>query len=382
LFPLHSLYALERGATIELAGMVLAGGFLGLAVGSMTATRLSRLVGRDELAYVVAALIQACAYTLMGRATELWQVVALLASAWIGAGQAVTVVQVMVGRAVSAERRGRAFGLLALAPPLGALLGASLLGAIAKGGGYEWAYDAGAMLVLGAGLMMAAVMAAEEADEPKLPSPGPRARTAANWSVAELGLLLSVLLASTAQSFGQLATPVTMRALGFDPQAIAATAAIGGLVTAPFILLIGEMSDRLGRRPMLVGSSVLIAVASIVLAFADQYWQFSLAAALLALGVAITSSASAALAGDLIPMVMLPHTLARLSTITWVGAVIAFGGGGALLGHVGAPVMCLGAAILALSGSLLVVVLRGRQRQGASLASARRAPPLPARQRR
>jgi MFS family permease len=357
LFPLLPLYALERGATIEAAGMVLAIGFVGLAAGSIIAARLTRIVGSRKRAYIGAALLQALAYALLGRATEAWQLLILLPCAWLGAGVATTTVQVLAGLATSTERRGRVFGMLALAPPVGAMIGATVLGALAARNGYGAAFDAGALLVLGAAFVMAAGM---PADEP-LPTPEPaarRVRAGSPRSGVEMLLLLGALLAATALFFGRLTTPVFMHALNFDPQAIAATAAVGGLVTVPFVLLLSDLSDRLGRRPMLIATYGLIALASGILALADQPWHFYLAAALLSLGFAASGSVTAALAGDLLPPTALPAALGRLSAITWIAAVIAFAGGGALLSHVSAPALCLGAALLALSAGMPLAFLR------------------------
>jgi MFS family permease len=357
LFPLLPLYALERGATIEAAGMVLAIGFVGLAAGSIIAARLTRIVGSRKRAYIGAALLQALAYALLGRATEAWQLLILLPCAWLGAGVATTTVQVLAGLATSAERRGRVFGMLALAPPVGAMIGATVLGALAARNGYGAAFDAGALLVLGAAFVMAAGM---PADEP-FPTPEPaarRVRAGSPRSGVEMLLLLGALLAATALFFGRLTTPVFMHALSFDPQAIAATAAVGGLVTVPFVLLLSDLSDRLGRRPMLIATYGLIALASGILALADQPWHFYLAAALLSLGFAASGSVTAALAGDLLPPTALPAALGRLSAITWIAAVIAFAGGGALLSHVSAPALCLGAALLALSAGMPLAFLR------------------------
>jgi AAHS family 3-hydroxyphenylpropionic acid transporter len=377
LFPLLPLYALDRGATVEGAGMVLAVGFVGLAAGSLAATWLARVAGGGERAYVGAALLQASAYALMGRATTVWQLLALLSVAWLGAGLASTLVQVMAGLAVDAERRGRVFGLLALAPPLGALVGASLLGATAARGGYQWAFDGGALLVGGAGLLIALGMPAERAQAPATRAATQGAQPAARAHGAERALLLSVLLASAALFFGRLFTPVMMRALSFDPQAVAGTVALGGLVTAMLVPLIAALSDRLGRRSVLIGTYVLIAVASSVLAFAGQLWQFSLAAVLLSLGFAVSGSVSAALAGDLIPSTLLPRALGRLSASTWIAAVVAFGGGAALLGRVPAPALCLIAALLALGAGLSVGAL-GKQQPPAAPAGHRTDPALAA----
>jgi MFS family permease len=357
LFPLLPLYALERGATIEAAGTMLAAGFVGLAVGSIIAARLSRIVGSRKWTYVGAAVLQTLAYALLGRATEAWQLLILLLCAWLGAGVATTTIQALVGLAASAERRGRVFGLFALAPPVGAVIGAALLGALAARSGYHAAFDAGALLVLGAAFLVALSMPADPLSPTGEPAADRPVRPAWWRSRIEVALLFGALLASTALFFGRLTTPVVMLALSFDAQAIAATAAVGGLVTAPFVLLLGDLSDRLGRRPMLIATYGLIALASGILALADQPWHFYLAAALLSLGFAASGSVTAALAGDLLPPTALPAALGRLSAITWIAAVVAFAGGGALLGHVAASALCLAAALLALSAGLPLALL-------------------------
>lgn len=364
LFPLLPLYALDRGATIEGTGVILAAGFAGLAAGSLIATWIARVAGGYGRGFVAAALLQAAAYALMGRVTASWQLGALLPVAWLGAGVANTLVQVMASLAGDPGHRGRAFGLLALAPPLGAVIGASLLGALVARGGYGWAFDAGSLLVLGAALVLATGRSREIAPPPA-PLAAPRSDRAGTERVpAERGLLLSALLASTALFVGRLTTPVLMLARSFDPQAIAATAAVGGLVTAPFVLLIGDLSDRLGRWPVLLATSLLTAGALSMLAFADQLWQFALAAALLSLGFAASGSVAAALAGDLVSPALLPRALGRLSAVGWIAAVAAFAGGGVLLGHIAAPVLCLLAALIALSACLPLTASRPHQLRG------------------
>ena len=109
---------------------------------------------------------------------------------------------------------------------------------------------------------------------------------------------------------------------------------------------------------------MLIAIASGLLAFSDQLWHFSLAAGLLSLGFAVVGSVPASLAGDLIPPTLVPRTLGRLSTINWIAAVIAFGGGGALLGSIAAPTLCLIAILLAVGAGLCLGFL-GRPSQPA-----------------
>lgn len=356
LFPLLPLYALERGATVEGAGFILAAGFIGLAAGSLAAPWLARVVGSYQRAYVGVALVQVSAYTLLGYAPTTWYLLALLVIAWFGAGLTSTMVHVMTSLAVGPAERGRAFGLLAVAPPLGALAGATILGRVATVGGYRLAFAGGALLIFSAALVMAFGMPRAGTEPPRSATLGPRPRPLAVAVLPEIGLLLSALLASTALFFGRLAAPLLMHTLRFDPQAVAATVALGGLVTAPVVPLIGLLSDRLGRRPLILATYLLIATALGALAIAASHWQFSVAAALLSLGFAAHGLVTAALAGDMLPPDVLPRTLGRLSAGTWTAAVIAFAGGGVLLERLAAPMLCLLAALLAL-GAILPLTL-------------------------
>lgn len=370
LFPLLPGYAIERGATVAGAGLVLAAGFIGLAAGSLAANRLARAAGSRKWAYLGASLLQALCYALMGWAASVWHLLALLAAAWLCAGVTTTLAQVIAGLGADARRRGRVFGLLMLTIPLGALVGASSLGALVMLAGYRATFAAAGLLALGAALVAGAGLPADVCRGTPAAGRAPAAEPGRAYAAIQALLLCGALLASVALFFGRLATPVLMRSLMFNPQAIAGSAAVGGLVTAPFVLLVGELSDRLGRRRLLGGMYLLIALGVGLLAAAGELWQFYLAAALLSLGSSAGTSVAAALAGDLLPASALAPTLARLSAASWAAAVLAFAGGGYLLDRVAAPALCLGVALLALGAAGAPGLLHKLQRPEPALATA------------
>jgi len=71
-----------------------------------------------------------------------------------------------------------------------------------------------------------------------------------------------------------------MNAGGFSKSAITLTAAIQGLVSLGFPLVMGWLSDRVGRRWILIASFSAISASLILLAFSRSMWQFCLFAVL------------------------------------------------------------------------------------------------------
>src|SRR5690606_34456309 len=78
-------------------------------------------------------------------------------------------------------------------------------------------------------------------------------------------------------------------------------------------LLFGPLSDRIGRRPVLLGGLALFAAASLGCALASSAAGFALARGLQALGAAAAFVMSRAVARDRYPLVQLPRLFATMT---------------------------------------------------------------------
>ena len=100
------------------------------------------------------------------------------------------------------------------------------------------------------------------------------------FSRAFVFLFFASIIAFTAGGVFGLARSLGMARSSFDASAISSTVAAGGLITLPFPLLIGWLSDRIGRRPLLLLCYAAGAASLFILALSTQLWQFWAAAAL------------------------------------------------------------------------------------------------------
>lgn len=355
LLPLLPVYALERGATPATAGAALACAYGAVALSNLLASALAGVLRSRKRLLVAGGLLSVLPTALLGSADTLWQLVALLSTVWFCAGLAAAMIHVLTGVYADANRRGRQFSLVMLAMPLGAVIGAPALGALASRLGYQTMFAALALLAL-LWSLLALVALPGDRFEPVTRAGGAQPPAGAgDSSPAVVRLLLgATLLASVTTFIGRLATSLAMRALAFDLAAIGGAMAVGALASLPLLPLIGALSDRLGRRRFLGAAYLLGGIGTLSLAFAQALWQFWLASALLSLAVTVSAAVISALAADLLPARTLTGALPRIMAMGWVAAVIGFAAGGYLLERLDLlAVAAIAAGLAAIAAGLL-----------------------------
>jgi MFS family permease len=139
------------------------------------------------------------------------------------------------------------------------------------------------------------------------------------------------LFSSLAIHAARLGAPLTMQALTFSASDISAATAIGGLVTVPVALLLGTLSDRMGRERFLTLSYVLAAFGAAVLIGATQIWQFWLAVTLMTVALSTSGALASALATDALPPAALARGLPRIRAMNSIAGIISFAGAGYIL---------------------------------------------------
>jgi len=111
--------------------------------------------------------------------------------------------------------------------------------------------------------------------------------------------------------------------------------------------LVGWSADRFGRRPLLIGGSLLAGIALLLHLPATGLPLFIAARALLGVGEACFLVAGLAAGGDLAPPRRTGEALSLLSLSIYAGVAVGPVIGEALLGAGGYPAVWLGAAVLA-----------------------------------
>src|SRR6266540_1055271 len=354
LLPLLPLYAAQFGATPTGSGLYLASTYTAIALGTVLTGWLSDRLPLRQLS-ISAGLAGLPALVLLGQAVALWQVVVLTAVVWFCGGIGLALVSILISLYADGSTRGRSFGLMFLARPLAGVIGGVTCGQVVGWQGYPFMFAA--LGLVWASWPVAALLGMEE-QRPRADAPAPAA--AAGESSTRIGgrfylVVLAAMFSSTTVYVGRLMTSLSMQAFHLSPAAVASTAVVGGLVTLPITPLIGILSDRLGRRRLLVVSYALAAGGVVLLSMASQLWRFWLETALLFVATTANGSVATALATDVLPRDALRRGMSWLNSMTWVAGIIGFAGTGYLTDTLGAAATCLIAALLAITAAGLLV---------------------------
>jgi MFS family permease len=354
LVPLLPIYAGRLGADPILTGYYLSVAFLALAISSVFAGWLSNRFHRRKSLIIASGLIMIPTAWLMGQVTTFLGLTILTALLWFLAGIVVTTVTILTGLFAEGSERGKLFGIIGLASPLGGILGGLASGAIVDRWGYQTLFTIDALFYV-----MLPLFGLLLTEKPTHLEPRKIAAVASkNVMVSRAFVLLffASILAHIANSQIVLGRSLIMDSGGFDATAISSSGAIGSLISLPFPVFIGWLSDRLGRKPLMMICYLASLIGLAVLASASDVWHFWVAMALQSIigaGVAVGS----ALITDLVPRGSLATPLSWYGATQFIGYVIGFGGMGTVINQVGLTTSLMIGIVLCLIALLLLVVV-------------------------
>jgi MFS family permease len=362
LFPLLPLYAARFGATHTDIGMLYAVMYIASTVAVLGTGWLAARMSRRRL-FLIGATLGIPSMVLLGHATAFWQVVLLTALAWFCGGITLTLLSIFTSQLADPSQRGRIFSLLFLVYPLDSLVGGTVVGQMTAAYGYTTMFYA-----LAAVWVIQPVVGLLGLRDPRITKAS--VETSSGHAAVPLGrpfalLLAASLLSIASVSIGRLGTSLSMQARGFAPDVIASTAIVGGLATIPLALIVGTLSDRFGRRPILAFSYLLAAAGTGTLIAAAAAWQFQLAATLLLAAWCINRAVASALATDLLPPEGLGRGLPRLGSMDSIASIVGFAASGVVMDAFGDTTLYVAATILAIAATVVLSGFTQRQRNAA-----------------
>jgi len=265
------------------------------------------------------------------------------------------VVGAIVGKLARENERGRLFGILGMTISLGALLGGLTFGRMADAWGYSTMFTAVALFM--AIVPAAAILLVDggTADPVKartrLPGDG-------QWaSGAFLLLLLAVILAWAVAGAGNLGRSLSMNERAFSNAAISTTAAVGGIVSLPVPFILGWISDRVGRRSIIIATFLAGLASLLLLMVSRSLWQYWTVAALLSLQ-AVSMSIGPAFVADIVKKERVGTGISFFQSCTWIGTVVGYVYSGIAFQHFGIPAGLAVGTIFPLLGIIIIFLIR------------------------
>jgi MFS family permease len=360
--PLLPVYAAKLGAPPSITGYYLAFAYLAVVAGTMIGGWLSDRFGRRRALLALAGVLAVPATWAMGRVSSVWALCLVTAAVWFLGGAGMAVTGILVNLSAEESERGKVHGFMSLAAGVGSLIGSLVSGYLVDRFGFARMF---ALLSLVAVLWPLAALFQRDHRAPRTKA---NAKPAAEGGRLGKGFYLlsgASLVIAIAGFVGMMGRSMRMSALGYPATAISSTMALSSALTLPLPLLIGWLSDRLGRKRFLILGYLVAAVGLTILSRSSSLWHFAVAVTLSGLSGSIRGVVGAALADDLIPRESLGRGLGLFGCTGWVGAIIGFAGTGQAVQHLGLTPTLVGGAALPLIALLLLVPLRQTRMQAA-----------------
>ena len=356
LIPLLPVYAAELGASKAIAGLYLGFTYLALTIGALVAGVVSSKFRRQKLPLIIVCCISIPAAWLMGHTSTVLELAAVSAVLFFCGAASLVLVGILTGLSAGEQERGKTFGLIGLTSGLGSLVGNLGFGLLVEYWDYTTMFR-GAAGILFLGLLCSLLVEEKKkthTERKEIPT-----QKAPGLGKSFYFLFSACVLTSTAGFLVLLVRSVLMDDLNFRPLEISSTGAIGGLISIPFPFLMGWLSDRVGRKKLIMGGYLSTLAAVIILAISTRLWHFWLA---IGLGCITTGSNSIgnALVNDLVPGQSLRKALSIFGAAAWIGGVFGFVLAGVSLQNLGfIPTYIIGGCLVVAAVLFLIPIRVG-----------------------
>ncbi len=363
IYPLLPLFlATVLGASASTLGLI-----EGLAESTASMLKVvsgwwSDRLGRRKPFVVAGYGLAAVARPLMGLVTSPWQALAVRLSDRTGKGVRTSARDALLADSADPSQRGRAFGFLRAGDNAGAVLGPLLAwvmlgyGAVPLRRVFVWAAVPGVIAVV------VLLLVVRERAVPA--SPARRGGVKPIPEVGGLGLTfwryLAVLLVFTLGNCTDAFLLLRAAQLGVTTALIPILWAAFSLVKMLCSTPGGVLSDRVGRRPLIVAGWVVFAVVYLLFGRATDAWHAWALFAVYGIGLGLSEGVEKALVADLVPAARRGAAFGFYNFVIGIGALPASLLFGIVWDRVGpSAAFTMGAVLAGVAAAALLVLVPG-----------------------
>ncbi len=327
--------------------------YAALSVGGILAGWLADRFQRRKLMCVLSAAAEIVTGVLLIYARSLKMFSAVMVLSWFLAGMHIALVNVLVGLQAEETKRGQVFGTLGFVMGIGPILSGFLFGPILD------TYGMQSLLVISLVIsILWTVISLFYKDVPRS-APAP-AKPKAERSHAPLGLAFALLFGASLLGWfiingGKLGISILMSDQGYPAGSISTAAGIAGLAALVMPLLLGWLSDRTGRKRLILGLNLLGLAGLAMLSQEQPLAGFWTASALLSL-YSCFSGLTNALVTDIVPRQALGIGLALITNASNIAGIISSVVLGLAFSSLGPGTTFLAALALPVAAALLVAL--------------------------
>lgn len=355
------VYVVRLGADAASTGLFLAFNFFGVTVGNILGGWLSDRTGQRKRLTLISYLLWIPSALLITQATTVAGVALTAGLMWLPGGIALSAMNSILALSADEKERGSVFGWVTLAGGLGGLIAGLIGGRIAEQWGFPVLF---VMMAVGAGVMFIITITTirDVVTTPERTLQTENKSSATMITQASVGslvymLLVANLFARLGPTASDLGRPLVMLELKMDATAVSNAIAFSSAVTLPLPLILGWLSDRIGRKRLLILFYGIGALGVLLLMVASAPWHFWISAALSSV-INATNGVGQAYIADLSDAKTIGRSLSLFSSSNFIASMIGLGGAGYVMQGIGInPTLLLGASLIIIG---LIILLRMR----------------------
>jgi MFS family permease len=349
--PFLPIYAQELGASHSITGYYLAIAFGALAIGTISSGWISERFQRRKIFIILGFIASFIGSILMGLSDNIPLLTLSTAGLWFCGGITTGMILILTGILAPVDQRGRTFGFLTTAMPLGAVVGGAYAGQVIE----LWDYSG--LFITSSFLYLIPLVFLLGLEDPRIETD--KASKKKKRSPSRIGsifwiVFVGTILVYSASFASNMTLPLIMLDLNFDAVAIASPGIVSGIFTLPLPFLVGWLSDRIGRKWLLIVTFLATGVGLIIQIYAGLLWHFWLSRVFMGLlgsGFALGS----ALLTDVSKPEEIDTALSRFASTPWIGGVLGYTLTGVALEQLGMiNVLWIASIISGVAGLLIV----------------------------